>query len=63
MDVLVLTRKLLYLFQDINNIRAELNKATMGFDVRKAAELNIDNLIKGKSSDEEVCTPQDLCVH
>ena len=41
--------------QDIVNIRARLTKSNLDVDVRKAAELNIDNLINGKASDKEVC--------
>ena len=42
--------------QDICNIRARLTKANLDVDVRKAAELNIDNMLRGKAADKEVCT-------
>ena len=41
--------------QDLVNIRAVLAKVTLDVDVRKAAELNIDNLINGRTPDSEVC--------
>lgn len=45
----------LYGLQDIKNIRTRLAKSDLSLNLRNKAELNIDDLIAGKSTDQEVC--------